>query len=119
LCSQLNKAYLSQALKQPPETSDMAKATRKYRAAFSFSPRIRGEVNCMTGKLPAVKPKRVIKALGRVGFNIHHVKGGHYFLRKGNTNIIIPYHNKDLKPGTLHDIIKQSGLTIEEFLSLL
>jgi predicted RNA binding protein YcfA (HicA-like mRNA interferase family) len=70
-------------------------------------------------KLPALKPKKVIKALERAGFYIHHVKGGHYFLRKGNANIIIPYHNKDLKPGTIQDIIKNSGLTLEEFLDLL
>ena len=73
----------------------------------------------MTGKLPALKPKKVIKALERNGFYIHHIKGGHYFLRKGNNNIIIPFHNKDLKPGVLHDIIKQSGLTVDEFLDSL
>jgi len=73
----------------------------------------------MSRKLPAAKPKRVIRALERNGFHVHHVKGGHYFLRKGNINLIIPYHNKDLKPGTLHDIIKQSGLTVDEFLALL
>jgi predicted RNA binding protein YcfA (HicA-like mRNA interferase family) len=73
----------------------------------------------MAGKLPALKPKRVIKALERGGFYIHHIKGGHYFLIKGNTYVIIPYHNRDLKPGTLHDITKQSGLTVDEFGALL
>ncbi len=32
--------------------------------------------------------------------------------------LIIPYHNKDLKKGTIIQIIKQSGLTLEEFLDL-
>jgi predicted RNA binding protein YcfA (HicA-like mRNA interferase family) len=73
----------------------------------------------MAGKLPAVKPKRVVKALLKIGFYIHHTRGGHYFLRRGSANVIIPYHNKDLKPGTLHDIIKQSGLTVDEFIALL
>ncbi|MGB8507197.1 MAG: type II toxin-antitoxin system HicA family toxin [Pyrinomonadaceae bacterium] len=73
----------------------------------------------MAGKLPALRPNKVIKALERSGFYVHHVKGGHYFLRKDGNNIIIPYHNKDLKPGTLRAIIKQSGLTVEEFLALL
>jgi predicted RNA binding protein YcfA (HicA-like mRNA interferase family) len=73
----------------------------------------------MAGKLPAVKPKSVVKALERAGFYIHHVKGGHYFLRKDAANVIIPYHNKDLKPGTLHDIINRSGLTVDEFIALL
>lgn len=73
----------------------------------------------MAGKLPAVKPKRVIRALKRAGFHVHHIKAGHYFLRKGSSNVVIPYHNKDLKPGTLHDIIKNSGLTVDEFIALL
>ena len=73
----------------------------------------------MAGKLPALKPKLVIKALMRNGFYLHHVKGSHHFLRKGNINLVIPYHNKDMKPGMLHDIIRQCGLTVEEFLDLL
>ncbi len=73
----------------------------------------------MAGKLPVIKPKKVITALERSGFYIHHIKGGHYFLRKDGVNVIIPYHNHDLKPGTLSSIIKQSGLTVEEFLDLL
>jgi predicted RNA binding protein YcfA (HicA-like mRNA interferase family) len=60
-----------------------------------------------------------MRALQRSGFYIHHVKGGHYFLRKDGINIIIPYHNRDLKPGTWHDIITQAGLTVDEFLDLL
>jgi predicted RNA binding protein YcfA (HicA-like mRNA interferase family) len=31
----------------------------------------------------------------------------------------VPYHGKDLKPGTLASIIAQAGLTVEEFLDLL
>ena len=73
----------------------------------------------MPKKLPALKPKVVIKALERYGFSIHHVKGSHYFLRKGGINLVIPYHNKDMKPGMLHGIIRQCGLTVEEFLDLL
>jgi predicted RNA binding protein YcfA (HicA-like mRNA interferase family) len=73
----------------------------------------------MAGKLPAVKPKRVIEALLRIGFHIHHTRGGHYFLRRGSANVIIPYHNRGLKPGTLRDIIKQAGLTADEFIALL
>jgi predicted RNA binding protein YcfA (HicA-like mRNA interferase family) len=70
-------------------------------------------------KLPALKPKRVIRALERSGFYLHHVRGSHYFLRKGNRNVVIPYHTKDLKPGTLRAILDQSGLTLDEFLALL
>lgn len=70
-------------------------------------------------KLPAVKPKIVIRALKRNGFFVHHATGSHYFLKKGKLRVSVPYHNKDLKPGTLTSIIVQAGLTVEEFVDLL
>jgi predicted RNA binding protein YcfA (HicA-like mRNA interferase family) len=73
----------------------------------------------MSKKLPALKPKEVIKALTRIGFYIHHVTGSHYILKKERLRVTIAYHNKDLKPGTLASIIAQAGLTNEEFLKLL
>ncbi|MCA1566866.1 MAG: type II toxin-antitoxin system HicA family toxin [Acidobacteria bacterium] len=73
----------------------------------------------MVGKLPSLKPKKVIRALERNGFYIHHTTGSHYILKKGNLRVTVAYHNKDLKPGTLASIIAGSGLTVEEFLDLL
>lgn len=73
----------------------------------------------MSKKLPVLKPKKVIKALERSGFRLHHTTGSHYILKKGKLRITVAYHNKDLKPGTLAAIIKQAGLTVEEFLDLL
>jgi predicted RNA binding protein YcfA (HicA-like mRNA interferase family) len=73
----------------------------------------------MFGKLPALKPKIVIRVLGRHGFSVHHVSGSHYILKKEKLRVTVPYHNKDLKPRTLASIIEQAGLTVEEFLKLL
>ena len=70
-------------------------------------------------KLPAIKPKRVIRALERNGFQTHHTTGSHYILKKGKLRVTVPYHNKDLKPGTLASIISQAGLTVDEFIALL
>jgi predicted RNA binding protein YcfA (HicA-like mRNA interferase family) len=70
-------------------------------------------------KLPVLKPKKVIKALERNGFQVRRITGSHYILKKGRQTVSVPYHNKDLKLGTLASIISQSGFTIEEFLDLL
>jgi predicted RNA binding protein YcfA (HicA-like mRNA interferase family) len=70
-------------------------------------------------KLPAVKPKMVIRALKRLGFLVHHTTGSHYFLKKDKLRVSVPYHNKDLKPGTLASIIAQAGLTLEQFVDML
>jgi predicted RNA binding protein YcfA (HicA-like mRNA interferase family) len=70
-------------------------------------------------KLPAVKPKMVVRALRRKGFVIDHVTGSHYVLMREKLRVTVPYHNRDLKRGTLASIIAQAGLTVEEFVDLL
>lgn len=70
-------------------------------------------------KLPALKPKEVIKVLEKAGFSFVRQKGSHRIYIKENIGVTIPFHNKDLKRGTLRHIIKQAGLTTEEFLQFL
>ena len=70
-------------------------------------------------KLPALKPREAIKALERAGFMFVRQKGSHRIYTKGNVGITVPFHNKDLKIGTLRHIIKQSGLEVVGFLKLL
>jgi predicted RNA binding protein YcfA (HicA-like mRNA interferase family) len=70
-------------------------------------------------KLPrSLKPNKVIKALQRAGFEIDHTTGGHYILKKGALRTTVPHH-RSVKTGTLRSIVKQAGLTIEEFTDLL
>lgn len=49
-------------------------------------------------KLPVLKPARVIKALERADFYIHHSTSSHYILKSVNDSTlrVVPYHNKDL-----------------------
>ncbi|MCD6094341.1 type II toxin-antitoxin system HicA family toxin [bacterium] len=70
-------------------------------------------------KLPALKPKEVVKVLEKAGFSFVRQKGSHRIYVKGNIGIVIPWHNKDLKKGTLRHIVKQSGLTLKDFIKLL
>lgn len=70
-------------------------------------------------KLPVLKPKEIAKPLEKAGFSFIRQKGSHRIYVKGNIGVVIPWHNKDLKKGTLRHIIKQAGLTTEEFLKLL
>jgi len=76
----------------------------------------------MNKKLPAVKPSRAIRALGKAGFFVHHQTGSHVILRhkyNSSLRVVVPMHNKDLKKGTLHRIIIDAGLTPERFRELL
>ena len=72
-------------------------------------------------KLPALSAKETIRALSKIGYEIDHQKGSHIILR----NIEPPYrrltipNHPIIAKGTLRAIIRQSGLTLEEFLKLL
>jgi predicted RNA binding protein YcfA (HicA-like mRNA interferase family) len=73
-------------------------------------------------KLPVLSGYEVIKALRKAGFIVVRQKGSHVRLKKIEItkviNITVPLHDS-LKKGTLHRIVKASGLAIEEFLKLL
>jgi predicted RNA binding protein YcfA (HicA-like mRNA interferase family) len=76
----------------------------------------------MSRRLPAVRPKEVLRALGSAGFFIHHTSGSHHVLKhpgKQHLRVTVPFHNKDLKRRTLASIIEQADLTTEEFSDLL
>ena len=72
-------------------------------------------------KLPAVSGSDVVKALTKIGFFIDHQTGSHVIMRREGEKaltITVPQH-RELKKGTLKAIIRQSGLTAEEFENLL
>jgi predicted RNA binding protein YcfA (HicA-like mRNA interferase family) len=72
--------------------------------------------------LPVVRPRQLIRALERAGFFVHHTRGSHHYLRhpdRPELLISVPYHNRDLKSGTLRAILRQAGVSIEELRRLL
>lgn len=76
----------------------------------------------MNQRLPALKPRDVLRVLQRAGFEVHHVSGSHYVLKhpeKTNLRVTLAWHNKDLKRGTLRSIIEQAGFSLSEFIDLL
>ena len=76
----------------------------------------------MSQHLPALKPARVLRALQRAGFYIHHIKGSHYYLKhpdRPELRVTLPFHNTDLKRRTLISVIEQAGFTTEEFVELI
>ena len=70
-------------------------------------------------RLPAYTPKQLLRIFRQAGFLIDHQSGSHIVLRHPDgRRTVIPYHTRDLKRGTLIEIIKQAGYTIEEFLKI-
>jgi predicted RNA binding protein YcfA (HicA-like mRNA interferase family) len=76
----------------------------------------------MTDRLPSLRPREVIRALGRAGFVVARTSGSHCRLIHQTDParaVTVPVHNEDLKRGTLRAIIAQAGLTVPEFIALL
>ena len=72
-------------------------------------------------KLPVLSGKEVVKALSRLGYEVDHQTGSHMILRNKQPpfrRLTIPNH-REIATGTLLAIIKQAGLTRDEFLQLL
>ena len=63
--------------------------------------------------------RQIVKALRRSGFVVDHQRGSHIFLHnlERNISVIVPLH-KELKKGTLHNILKKAGLTMKELREL-
>lgn len=73
-------------------------------------------------RIPALTPKEVLRALERAGFYIHHQSGSHARLfhhTRSELRVTIAMHGKDLPVKTLRSIIRQAGLSVEEFVELL
>lgn len=69
----------------------------------------------MSTTIPILKPKEVIRILLKLGFEFYRQTGSHRIYVKDELQVVVPYHTKDLKKGTLVQIIKGTGLSLEEF----
>ena len=72
-------------------------------------------------KLPVVSGKDAVKAFAKIGYQLDHQTGSHMILRHMNEphrRLSVPNH-KEISKGLLRDLIKEAGLTVEEFVDLL
>ncbi len=73
-------------------------------------------------RLPRVTGRQVLKALERGKYVQTHIRGSHHYFRKQGIAglVVVPVHGgHDLPAGTLRSILRQAGLTVEEFTELL
>jgi predicted RNA binding protein YcfA (HicA-like mRNA interferase family) len=71
-------------------------------------------------KLPNISGEECVKVLVKKGFRVRRQSGSHIILTKENPYhlTVVPNH-RELDRGTLRAIIRQTGLSVEEFLELL
>ena len=73
------------------------------------------------GRLPHISGREVVKALRKIGYEQDRQRGSHIVLRQTaepHRRIVVPDHD-EVATGTLRAIIRQVGLTVDEFRALL
>jgi predicted RNA binding protein YcfA (HicA-like mRNA interferase family) len=72
-------------------------------------------------RLPVVSCREAVAAFQRAGYELDHQTGSHLVLRHKtgpHRRLTIPNH-RELAKGTLRSLIRESGLTVDEFVALL
>ena len=72
-------------------------------------------------KLPRWSGRKIIRVFKKVGWGLDRIEGSHHILVKEGAEeiLVVPVHgNKPIKVGLLKGLIKDAGLTNEEFLRL-
>lgn len=72
-------------------------------------------------KLPVIKVKELLRKLEKAGYKRWRQSGSHLSLyrQQDNKTVTVPVHfGKDIPKGTLRAIIREAGLTVEEFVQL-
>jgi predicted RNA binding protein YcfA (HicA-like mRNA interferase family) len=73
-------------------------------------------------KLPRISGAEAIRVLERLGFARVRQRGSHVVLKRSgkdkSTGCVVPLH-AELATGTLRGILKQAGVTIDEFIGKL
>lgn len=69
-------------------------------------------------KLPRVSGAEAVRALQRLGFAVVRQRGSHIVLRRGVAGCVVPNH-RELKTGTLAGVLKQAGVSVEDFTNAL
>ena len=71
-------------------------------------------------RLPVVSGAQAVRAFERAGWRRDRQRGSHVILVKSGhiASLSVPQH-RELAPGTLRALVRASGMTVEEFVTML
>ena len=71
-------------------------------------------------KLPQVSGAEIVRALQQVGFTLRRQHGSHLIIRRDTpfSQTVVPNH-RQVDRGTLRAILRQVGISVEDFTKLL
>jgi predicted RNA binding protein YcfA (HicA-like mRNA interferase family) len=75
----------------------------------------------VSARLPAVRPRQLVRVLERKGWTLARTRGSHLVFAHPETPklVTVPNHPGDLKRPLLAGILKDAGISREEFVRLL
>ncbi len=65
-------------------------------------------------KFPGLSGQDIVRALERLGFELIRQSGSHIIMRRGISGCVVPNH-KEVKIGTVGGILRQAGVSAEDF----
>jgi len=71
-------------------------------------------------RLPQLSGRQIVSVLEKAGFRVRRQKGSHITVTRAEpyAQVVIPDH-REVAPGTLRTIIRQAGLSVDDFIVLL
>jgi len=70
-------------------------------------------------RVPAFKPRKIIRTFQNAGYILDHIEGSHYYFTHPTDRMIhfsVAHHTRDMKRSTLAKTLKQAKISVEEFL---
>jgi predicted RNA binding protein YcfA (HicA-like mRNA interferase family) len=70
-------------------------------------------------RLPACSGQDAVKAFGKLGYVVDHQTGSHIIMRHPNLRRLTRPDHREIAKGTLRSLIREAGISKEEFVALL
>ena len=70
------------------------------------------------GRLSNISGKQAVKIFEKYGYVLDHQTGSHQILLHPEKNTLSIPNHRELAPGLLRSLIRQAGMTVDEFLGL-
>jgi predicted RNA binding protein YcfA (HicA-like mRNA interferase family) len=69
-------------------------------------------------KFPGLSGTEIVRALTKLGFTVARQSGSHIVMRGNGVGCVVPNH-KEVKVGTVNGILRQAGVSADEFSKVL
>ena len=65
-------------------------------------------------KFPGLSGAQIVRALENLGFSVVRQSGSHIVMKRNGQGCVVPNH-KEVKIGTVNGILRQAGVSAQEF----